>query len=109
MPADRPRTLCSTRRDNNNRSAEIRPAPKELRSAGEKISQARPPAGFRSKPAVGRIAEKFRRIKWRDVIAKKIILSLKRRPRGIDDESRQSEKNEQRLRPPNVGAHRLAE
>src|SRR5439155_11498612 len=48
----------------------------------------RPPRGLRPKPAVRRIAENFRRIKWRDVIANEIILPLKRRPRGIDDECR---------------------
>src|SRR4030095_16051562 len=57
---------------------------------------------------MGRIAKQFWRIKGRDVIAEEIIFSLKRRPRGVDDESRQSDKNEQRLDPPNVRAHGLA-
>ena len=58
---------------------------------------------------MGRIAKQFRRIKRRDVIAEEIIFSLKSRPRGIDDESRQSDKYEQRLDPPNIRAHRLPE
>ena len=56
-----------------------------------------------------RITEKFRRIKRGNVVAKKVMLSLKRRPGGIHDKGGQSEKNEQRLCPPNVGAHGLAE
>src|SRR6266850_3291998 len=57
---------------------------------------------------MGRIAKQFRRIKRRDVIAEEIIFPLKRRPRGVDDESRQSDKNEQWVNPPNVRAHGLA-
>src|SRR6266404_6249854 len=68
-----------------------------------------PPARFRSKPTVWRIAKNFRRIKRRNVIAKEIILSLKRSPRGIDDENRQPNKNQEGLSPPYIGAHRLAE
>src|ERR1700730_10224526 len=54
-----------------------------------------------------RAAENLRRIKRRDVVSEKVMVSLKRRPRGINDEAQQPEKDEQRLRPPNVGAHRL--
>src|SRR4029450_5090634 len=68
-----------------------------------------PPCRLRSKPTVWRITKQFGRIKRRNVIAKEIIFSLKRRPRGVDDESRQPDKNEQRLDPPNIRAHRLAE
>ena len=34
--------------------------------------------------------------------------ALERRPGGIDDEGGKAEKDEQRLHPPRVGAHRLA-
>src|SRR5207247_9778030 len=53
-----------------------------------KRTPAWPPSRFRSKPAVRRIAKNLRRIKRRDVIAGEVILTLKRRPSGIDDENR---------------------
>src|SRR5438105_15119470 len=48
----------------------------------------RPPCRLRAEPTVRRIAEKLRRIKWRDVISKEIVFSLKCGPRRINDESR---------------------
>src|SRR5438093_6552648 len=68
-----------------------------------------PPARFRSKPTVWRIAENFGRIKRRDVIINEVIFSMKRSPSGIDNENRQSNKNQERLSPPHVSPHRLAE
>src|SRR5438270_12774296 len=56
-----------------------------------------------------RIAEQFRRIKGRNVIAEKIIASLKRGPRGINDETAEADEHEKRLKPPNIGPHRFAE
>src|SRR5206468_4742568 len=45
----------------------------------------------------------------RDIIAKKIILSLKSSPRRIDDETRQRDEHKQRLGPPHISPHGLAE
>src|SRR5205823_14707731 len=56
-----------------------------------------------------RSAEQFRRIKWRDVTAEEIMSALKCRPGGVNNESRQSEKDDQRLQPPDIGAHCFAE
>src|SRR5438552_9445359 len=53
---------------------------------GRKDEPMWPPVRLRSKPTMRRIAKKFRRIKWRNVIAEKIIRSLKCRPGGINDE-----------------------
>ena len=69
----------------------------------------RPPGRLRSEPTVRRVAENLRRIKRRKVVAEIIMRSLKRRPRRINDKRRQSEKHQQRLSPPHIGAHRLAE
>ena len=68
----------------------------------------RPPKRFRAEPTVRRSAKNLRRIKRRKVGAEIIIFSLERRPGRINDERAQAEKNDQRLRPPHVGAHRLA-
>ena len=57
---------------------------------------------------MGRIAKDFRRIKRRDVVTKIIMRSLKGRPGRVNDERAKAEKNEQRLRPPDIGAHRFA-
>ena len=67
-----------------------------------------PPKRFRAEPTVRRSAKNLRRIKRRKVGAEIIISSLERRPGRINDERAQAEKNNQRLRPPHVGAHRLA-
>src|SRR5437660_9096559 len=60
-------------------------------------------------PRVRRVAENFRRIERRHVIAEIIVRALKGRPGGVDDEGGQPEKHEQRLRPPCVGSHGLTE
>src|SRR6266436_3193971 len=80
----------------------------ENQQRGRKKQPAWPPSWSRSKPAVRRIAENFGRIKRRIVTANEIILPLKRRPSRIDDENRQPDKNQERLSPPYIGAHRLA-
>src|SRR5947209_3670704 len=66
-----------------------------------------PPTGSAMNPRVRRIAEDFRRIERRDVIAKVVVRALKRGPRRVNDERRQSEKDKQWLGPPNVCPHRL--
>src|SRR5215475_11420490 len=50
----------------------------------------RPPRGLRPEPAMWRTAEDFRRVEGRKIRSKVIILSLKCRPRRIDDECRQA-------------------
>src|SRR5436305_3789086 len=72
------------------------------------VDPTRPPAWRAFDPGVGRVAENLRRIKRRDVIAKKIISSLKGGPRRINDESAEADEYEQRLDPPGVAPHRFA-
>src|SRR4051812_31222713 len=69
----------------------------------------RPPGRLRAEPALRRIAKKLRRIKRREIRPEMIMVSLERRPRGINDKAAQPQKDQQRLRPPSVGPHRLAE
>src|SRR5438309_12074099 len=57
---------------------------------------------------MGRIAKDFRRIKWRDVVTKKIMGSLECRPGRINNECAKPKKHQQRLRPPDIGTHRFA-
>src|SRR2546429_103946 len=57
---------------------------------------------------MGRIAKDFRRIKWRDVVTKKIMGSLKCRPGRINNECAKAKKHQQRPRPPDIGAHCFA-
>jgi hypothetical protein len=52
-----------------------------------------------------RIAKQFRGIKRRDVIPEEIMRALKCGPGGVNDEGAQPKEDEDRLRPPNVGAH----
>ena len=54
-----------------------------------------------------RIAKDFRRIKRRDVVTKKIMGSLECRPGRINNECAKAKKHQQRLRPPDIGAHRF--
>src|SRR6202049_2376046 len=68
----------------------------------------RPRAGPRSEPTVGRGAEDLRRIERGEVRSVSVMLTLKRRPRRVDDEGRESQKHEQRLDPPDVAPHRFA-
>src|SRR2546430_5669830 len=58
---------------------------------------------------MGRGAEKFRRIKRRKIGTGIIMVPLKRRPSGVNDERRQSKKDQERLRPPDIGPHCLPE
>src|SRR5882724_11864817 len=57
---------------------------------------------------MGRIAKDFRRIKWRDVVTKKIMGSLECRPGRINNECAKAKKHQQGLRPPDIGPHRFA-
>src|SRR6266567_557458 len=57
---------------------------------------------------MGRFAKDFRRIKWRDVVTKKIMGSLECRPGRINNERAKPKKHQQRLRPPDIGPHRFA-
>src|SRR5205814_10040797 len=64
---------------------------------GREQKPARPPARFWPKPAMGRTAKDFRRIKWGDVVTKKIMGSLECRPGRINNERAKSQKHQQRL------------
>src|SRR5206468_1985143 len=57
---------------------------------------------FRTKPAMRRIAENFRRIERREIRSPIIVVALKGRPRRIDDEPTETQENQQRLYPPRV-------
>jgi hypothetical protein len=57
---------------------------------------------------MGRITNDFRRIKWRDVVAKKIMGSLKCRPGRVNNKCAKAKKHQQRLHPPDIGPHRFA-
>src|SRR5215217_8562502 len=74
-----------------------------------KQNPAGPPKWLRAKPAMRRTAEKLRGIKRRKIRPEIIILSLKRRPRGVQDKGGKAAKNQERLRPPCVCSRRLAE
>ena len=68
-----------------------------------------PPIRFRPKPTVRRSSKYFRRIKRGEIRSEEIVFSLQRGPRRVDDERPQTQKNEQRLRPPDIAPHRFAE
>src|SRR5439155_21206077 len=56
---------------------------------------------------MGRIAKDFRRIKWRDVVTKKIMRAVECRPGRKKNACDKAKKHQQRLRPPEIGAHRF--
>ena len=81
----------------------------EDQQRGRKRKPTRPPTRSRPEPTVGRVAEKLRRIERREVRSRAIVHALKRRPGRVDNEARQPEEREQRLHPPRVRPHGLAE
>ena len=77
---------------------------------GRKRKEVRPETGRAVENGVRRIAPDFRRVKRRDVIGASdpVVVSLKRRPRRINDERHEPEKYEERLHPPSIRARRLS-
>src|SRR5436190_21516478 len=68
------------------RQSKSRRCPQDQKRRGEQ-QPSRPPCRSRTEPAVRRIAEKFRRVERRYVIAKEIMRTLECRPGGINNES----------------------
>jgi hypothetical protein len=82
---------------------------REDQQRGRKRQPSRPGRRSRPEPAVRRIAEDLRRIERGEVRSERVVFPLKRRPGGVQDEGRESEENRQRLHPPEVPPHRVAE
>jgi hypothetical protein len=82
------------------------PEDEQGRREGE---QGRPPARFGAEPTMRRVTEDLRGIEGRKIGPIGIMISLKGRPGGVDDESAETNENDQRLNPPRVGASGLTE
>ena len=59
--------------------------------------------------ACGESPNSSRRVERREVWPVRVVRVLERRPRRVDDESAEDDEDDERLEPPRVAAHRLAE
>src|SRR5579863_10113341 len=70
---------------------------------GREDQPGRIPCGFRSKPGVERVAEQLWRVERREVRSVAVVGALKRRPRGVNNETRKSQEYDEGLDPPRLG------
>src|SRR4051812_7809687 len=60
-------------------------------------------------PGVRRVREQQGRVEWREIVAPGEVLVLERGPGRVNDEAGKNCEDDERLNPPRIAAHRLAE
>src|SRR5690606_19604878 len=68
-----------------------------------------PPPGPWAEPCVAGVSEQLGRVERRQVVAERVVLALERRPGGVDDERAEPEEHHDRLEPPRIAPHGMAE